>query len=266
MPMAQSPAAGLVQEAAGKLYDAERSQKALPPLVETYPGLTPNDAYAIQKAIIDRKVEDGARIVGHKIGLTSVAMQQLLGVDQPDFGHILDTMIVADGAAVSRSDLIYPRVEAEIAFILREPLRGPGVTIASVLAATQYVFPALEIVDSRVADWKITLADTIADNASSCRMVMGGRYVPVADLDLRLVGLVLEKNGEIANTAAGAAVLGHPAQAVAWLANKLAEFGSGLEAGEVILPGALSAAVTVNAGDAIRATFDHLGSVSVRFV
>jgi 2-keto-4-pentenoate hydratase len=264
--MAQSPLAGKVQEAALKLYDAERNQQALPPLVETYPGLSANDAYAIQKALIDRKVEDGARIVGHKIGLTSVAMQQLLKVDQPDFGHILDTMIVPDGAAVPRGDLIFPRVEAEIGFILKDALRGPGVNIATVLAATQYVFPALEIVDSRVADWKITLADTIADNASSCRMVMGGRYVPVDNLDLRFVGLVLEKNGEIANTAAGAAVLGHPAQAVAWLANKLAEFGSALEAREVILPGALSAAVTVEAGDAIRATFDHLGSVSVRFV
>ena len=217
-------------------------------------------------ANIDRKMEAGARVVGHKIGLTSVAMQQLLGVDQPDFGHILDTMMVPDGGSLLRDDLVYPRVEAEITFVLAEDLRGPGITVARVLAATKYVMPSLEIVDSRVADWKIKLADTIADNASSCRMVIGSRCVTVDSLDLRLTGMILEKNGDIVNTAAGAAVLGHPAQAVAWLANKLAEFDVTLKAGEVILPGALSAAVTVDKGDNVRATFDHLGSVSVRFV
>jgi 2-keto-4-pentenoate hydratase len=253
-------------EAAESLYEAERSQQAIRPLTETYPGLTVDDAYAIQLAWIDRKLREGARVVGHKIGLTAVAMQQLLGVDQPDFGHILDTMMVADGATVSREDLIYPRVEAEITFVLKQDLRGPGVTVANVLSATEYVMPSLEIVDSRVADWKIKLEDTISDNASSCRMVIGGRYIPVHGLDLRLVGMVMEKNGEVMNTAAGAAVLGNPAQAVAWLANKLSEFDVTLKAGEVILPGALSAAITVEAGDSIRATFDHLGSVSVRFV
>lgn len=264
--MATTLAAATIQDVAATLYEAERTQKPLPPLTETYPGLNADDAYAIQQVLIDRKVREGARVVGHKIGLTSLAMQQLLGVDQPDYGHLLDTMMVPDGSALQREDLIAPRVEAEIAFILREELRGPGITVAKVMAATQYVFAALEIVDSRVADWKIKLQDTIADNASSCRMVMGGRYVPVDDIDLRLTGLVLEKNGEIANTAAGAAVLGHPAQAVAWLANKLAEFDTPLRAGEAILPGALSAMVAVQAGDQVRATFDRLGSVSIRFV
>ena len=187
-------------------------------------------------------------------------------MDQPDFGHILDTMMVPDGAAVPRADLIYPRVEAEISFVLAEDLKGPGVTVPRVLAATKYVMPALEIVDSRIVDWRIKLEDTISDNASSCRMVVGGRGMPVDGLDLRHLGMVLEKNGEIANTGAGAEVLGNPAQAVAWLANKLAEFDVILKAGEVILPGALTASVTVQAGDAVRATFDHLGSVSVRFV
>lgn len=264
--MATALAPAVVNEAATNLYEAERTRQPVAPLVETYPGLTQDDAYAIQRVLIDRKLEEGARIVGHKIGLTSLAMQQLLGVDQPDYGHILDTMIVADGAALQREDLIAPRVEAEIAFVLAEELRGPGVNVARVVSATQYVFAALEVVDSRVKDWRIQLQDTIADNASSCRMVMGGRYVPIDDLDLRLVGLVLEKNGEIANTAAGAAVLGHPALAVAWLANKLAEFDTSLKEGQVILPGALSAMVTVQAGDQVRATFDHLGSVSVRFI
>ncbi len=257
--------AATIAEAATRLYESERNRAPIRPLVETYPGLTADDAYRVQLDLIDRKLEEGARVVGHKIGLTSVAMQQLLGVDQPDFGHILDTMMVPNGGAVARDELIYPRVEAEITFVLGEDLRGPGVTVPRVLAATRYVMASLEIVDSRVEDWKITLADTIADNASSCRMVVGGRGIPVDGLDLRLVGMVLERNGEVVNTAAGAAVLGHPAQAVAWLANKLAEFDVTLKAGEVILPGALSAAVTVQAGDFIQATFDHLGSVSVRF-
>jgi 2-keto-4-pentenoate hydratase len=264
--MATTLPAATIQAVGEKLYEAERTQQSLPPLTESYPGITVDDAYAIQRVIIDHKLRDGALIVGHKIGLTSLAMQQLLGVDQPDYGHLLDTMMVPDGSAVQREDLIAPRVEAEIAFVLREELRGPGVTVAKVMSATQYVFAALEIVDSRIADWKIKLQDTIADNASSCRMVQGGRYVGVDDIDLRLTGLVLEKNGEVANTAAGAAVLGHPAQAVAWLANKLAEFDTSLKPGQVILPGALSAMVPVQAGDQVRATFDRLGSVSVRFV
>lgn len=263
--MAAALSASAIEQAARDLYEAERNQQPIPPLAETYPGLSASDAYRIQHAVIDRKLKEGARVVGHKIGLTSLAMQQLLGVDQPDFGHILDTMMVADGSALARSSLIYPRVEGEISFVLAEDLRGPGVTAARVLAATRFVMPALEIVDSRIADWKITLCDTIADNASSCRMVMGGRPLAVEGLDLRLMGMVLEKNGEVANTATGAAVLSHPANAVAWLANKLAEFDVTLKAGEVILPGALSAAVTVEAGDSVRATFDHLGSVSVRF-
>ena len=264
--MAATISAETIHEAAESLLKAEESRQAIRPLVESYPGLSAADAYRVQMAVIDRKLEGGAKVVGHKIGLTSLAMQQLLNVDQPDFGHILDTMMVGDGASLKRDDLVYPRVEGEIAFVLAEDLRGPGVTVPRVLAATKYVMPALEIVDSRVADWKITLSDTIADNASSCRMVVGSRCLPVDALDLRLVGMILERNGEVVNTAAGAAVLGNPAQAVAWLANKLAEFDVTLRAGEVILPGALSAAVTVEKGDAVRATFDHLGSVSIRFV
>src|SRR5205823_7310924 len=221
-----------IEEAANSLYEAERTRRPVPPLTETYEGLSVDEAYRIQLTLIDRKLREGAQIVGHKIGLTAVAMQQLLGVDKPDFGHILNTMMVQDGSAVDRGELIYPRVEGEITFLLKEDLRGPGVTIARVLAATEYVMPSLEIVDSRVADWKIKLADTIADNASSCRMVVGGRCLPVEAVDLRLMGMILEKNGEIANTATGAAVLGHPAVAVAWLANKLAEFDVVMRAGE----------------------------------
>jgi 2-keto-4-pentenoate hydratase len=263
--MAQTLPQATIREAAASLYEAERTRQGIPPLVETCEGLTPDDAYRIQMAVIARKIDEGAHIVGHKIGLTSVAMQQVFNVDQPDFGHLLNTMMVEEGTALKRDDLLLPRVEGEITFVLKAPLRGPGVTVARVLACTEYVMPSLEIIDSRIKDWKITLADTIADNASSCRMVIGGRCVPPAALDLRLCGMVLEKNGQIMSSAAGAAVLGNPASAVAWLANKLAEFDVTLEAGEVILPGALTAAVPVDTGDTVRATFDHLGSVSIRF-
>jgi 2-keto-4-pentenoate hydratase len=264
--MAQTLSQILIDEAAASLYEAERTRQAIPPLSETCEGLTPDDAYRIQMAVIARKIDEGAHIVGHKIGLTSAAMQQVFNVDQPDFGHLLNTMMVQEGDALQREDLLLPRVEGEITFVLKAPLRGPGVTVAKVLSCTEYVMPSLEIIDSRIKDWKITLADTIADNASSCRMVIGGRCVPPSDLDLRLCGMILEKNGQIMNSAAGAAVLGNPASAVAWLANKLAEFDVTLEAGEVILPGALTAAVPVDKGDTVRATFDHLGSVSIRFV
>src|SRR5581483_5904336 len=157
-----------IREAADSLYEAERTQRPIPPVTETYEGLSVAEAYRIQHALIDRKLREGAHVVGHKIGLTAVAMQQMLGVDQPDFGHILDTMMVLDGTTVERSQLIYPRVEGEITFVLKHDLRGPGVTVASVLAATEYVMPSIEIVDSRIVDWKIKLEDTISDNASSC--------------------------------------------------------------------------------------------------
>ena len=264
--MAQSLPQTLIEEAAASLYEAERTRQPIPPLIETCEGLTPDDAYKIQMINIARRIKEGAQVVGHKIGLTSVAMQQVLNVHEPDFGHLLNTMMVQEGEALKRDDFLLPRVEGEITFLLKQPIRGPGVTVAKVLSCTEYVMPSLEIIDSRVADWKIKLPDTIADNASSARMVIGGRCVQPSELDLRLCGMVLEKNGEIVNSAAGAAVLGNPASAVAWLANKLAEFDVTLEAGEVILPGALTAAVPVEAGDAVRATFDHLGSVSIRFV
>src|SRR5436305_10502362 len=165
--MAVSIGVDTISEAAGRLYEAEQTRTAIPPLVETYPGLSPDDAYRIQRSLIDRKLREGAHVVGHKIGLTAVAMQQLLGVDQPDFGHLLDTMMVADGDAVQRDTLIFPRVEAEIAFCLREDLQGPGVTAPRVLAATDFVFPALDVVDSRGAGRKVALADRLAHNAQT---------------------------------------------------------------------------------------------------
>lgn len=255
-----------IEQLADELLDAERTRVAVAPLTERYPGLDVRDAYAIQLALVARKTAAGARVVGKKIGLTSRVMQQQLGVDQPDYGHLFDTMTVLEGADVPMAELLQPRVEPEIAFVLRRDLTGPGVTREQVLAATAYVTPAIEIIDSRLRDWKIKLCDTVADNGSAARVVLGSAITRPDAVDLRLVGCVLEKNGEVLGTGAGAAALGDPALAVAWLANTLATFGIPLKAGEIILPGALTRSEPVRAGDSIRVTYDRLGSVGVRFV
>lgn len=247
------------------LAEAETTKVGATALTTVDPDLTVADAYQIQLETIGSKVEQGQRIVGKKIGLTSLAMQKLLGVDEPDYGHLLDSMVVENGDAVPAGHLLQPKVEAEIAFILKKELRGPNVTALDVLQATEYVVPALEIVDSRVKDWKIKLQDTIADNASSGMYVLGGKPTKIDEVDLELLGMVLSKNGEIVNTGVGAACLGNPANCVAWLANKLAEFDITLGAGEVILSGALSAAVDAVEGDVFTARFAHLGQVSVHF-
>jgi len=262
MPIDESTA----RKQAEALYQAEVQRRPIEPLTAVYPDLRPEEAYAIQLEVVRRKVDAGGRIVGRKIGLTSRAMQQMLGIDQPDYGHLLDTMAVADGGQVPIERLVQPKVEGEIAFVMKRDLRGPAVTVADVLAATDYLVPAIEIIDSRIRDWQIKLADTIADNASSGMFVLGNSRTAVDQVDLRLVGMVLEKNGEVALTGAGAAVLGNPARAVAWLANKLSEFGISLKAGEVILSGSLSSALSIARGDQVKAEFDRLGSVSVTFV
>ncbi|WCK52317.1 fumarylacetoacetate hydrolase family protein [Aneurinibacillus sp. Ricciae_BoGa-3] len=247
------------------LAEAERAGRGVSPLTELDANLTIEEAYQVQLHTIQNKVESGQKIVGKKIGLTSRAMQTLLGVDQPDYGHLLDDMVVENGEEIAFSRVLQPRVEAEIAFVLKKNLVGPKVTTSDVLLATDYVLPALEIVDSRVANWKIKLQDTVADNASSGLYVLGGKPLRVNQLDMSLTGVVFYKNGEIMNTGVGAAALGHPATCVAWLANKLSEFGIHLQAGEVILSGALSAAVNAEPGDHFHARFAHLGEVSVRF-
>jgi 2-keto-4-pentenoate hydratase len=252
---------------AEKLYLAEKSATPVDPLTMTYPGLTPEQAYAIQlEGVAIRRERDLRKVVGKKIGLTSIAMQKLIGVDEPDYGHLFDHMLVRQGEPISCSELLQPKVEGEVAFVLSKKLKGPGVTIADVLSATRGVMASIEIVDSRVRDWKIKLADTIADNASSARFVVGSRLICPGEIDLRLLGMVFEKNGEVVNTGAGAAVMGHPAFSVAWLANKLGAFGIALEEGEVILSGALTAAVDAKAGDCFLMSFQGLGTVGVRFV
>jgi len=255
-----------VKELARMLYQAELERNPIAPLTEKYPDLTPEDAYRIQLEWVKLKERDGAKVVGKKIGLTSKAMQNMLGVNEPDYGHLFDYMMICDNDSFEIDQLLQPRIEAEVAFILKEDLKGPGVTVADVLAATRFVVPAIEIIDSRIANWKIKLADTIADNGSSARVVLGSKATPIDGLDLQLMGMVLEKNGQQISTGAGAAALGHPAYAIAWLANKLSQFDITLKAGEVILPGAVAAAVNVEKGDHITVLFSGIGSVSVSFV
>lgn len=253
------------QAAADALAAAERARVPIEPPTETWPGLDPSDAYSIQLINARTRIGAGGAVRGHKVGLTSRAMQQMLGVDEPDYGHLFGDMFVTEGDSLDVSAFCHPRVEMEVAFVLGDAIAGPGVTVADVLRKTAFVLPAIEVIDSRVRDWRITLADTIADNASSARVVLGGNPTPLATVDVRMLGGVLRRRGEIVETGVSGAVLGNPATAVAWLANKLAGFDARLEAGHVVMPGACARAVDVEAGDAIRAEFDVLGSVEVAF-
>jgi 2-keto-4-pentenoate hydratase len=257
--------AELIVKAAEVLSGAYASGVPVAPLTALYPGLTVDDAYAIQLTQVEAWQDGGARVKGHKVGLTSAAMQRQLGVDQPDFGHLLDTMFLAEGTTADSGRFCQPKAEPEIAFVLGRPLRGPGVTVAEALAAVDFVLPALEIIDSRIADWKITLPDTIADNASSGAVVLGARPVRVDALDLALTGCLLHRNGRIEGTGAGGAVLGSPVNALVWLANTLGPRGVELAAGHVVLPGSVCAAIPFGPGDTVSATFDRIGSVSVTF-
>jgi 2-keto-4-pentenoate hydratase len=256
---------GLLHDLADELWQAEETARPVMPLTERNADLDVADAYAIQLHNVERRVGRGGHVVGRKVGLTSRAMQQLLGVDEPNFGVLLAEMFVDDGDEVALQTLIQPRVEAELAFVMGRDLAGPGVTTTTALAAIAGALPAIEIIDSRVADWRIQLVDTIADNASSGRVVAGGRVLPVTAVDLRLVGMLFHRNGVAIDSGAGAAALGNPARCVAWLANTLGALGAGLHRDDIVLPGALHRAVPVRPGDMFRAEFAHLGSVSVRF-
>lgn len=250
--------------AAALLEEAERTATPVTQLDEQFPGLDIADAYAIQKRLIERKIAQGARLRGHKIGLTSKTMQRTVGIDEPDYGHLLDTMFYQDGQRIPVAKLIVPRVEVELAFVLGKPLRGPGITLFDVLDATDYVVPALEIIDGR-SKYPRRIVDNIADNAACAGIVLGGRPIRPMDIDLRWVGAILLKNGEIEETGVSAAVLGHPGLGVAWLANALAAHDTGLEAGHIVLAGSFTRTVAVVAGDTIHADFGRLGSISVCF-
>jgi 2-oxopent-4-enoate/cis-2-oxohex-4-enoate hydratase len=258
---------GQIEQYGDELYRALREERPVAPLTAREPSITIDDAYRIQLRMIERRLAlDSERVIGKKIGVTSQVVMNMLGVHQPDFGHLTSAMVFPDGAAIDVSRLIAPKAEGEIAFVLKHSLAGPGVTNADVLRATEAVLPCFEIVDSRIRDWQIRIQDTVADNASSGVFVLGDQAVDPRDLDLALVGMTLEKNGEIAATGAGAAALGHPANAVAWLANTMGRLGMTLEAGEVILSGSLAAMVPVVAGDMLRISLGGIGSASVRFI
>lgn len=248
-----------------KLIEAADALKPIEPLKAAHPEMTIEDAYKIQLATVKSMTGRGARVVGKKIGLTSKAMQDMFGVKDPDYGHLFDKMLAMEGEAIELSSMIQPRVEGEIAFILEKGLKGPGVTVADVLRASAGAMAAIEVIDSRIKDWKIKIEDTVADNASGGALVLGGKIVPLSGLDLRYLGMVIEKNGHILATGAGAAVLGHPAQAVAWLANNLSKYGVELCEGEIILSGAITGAVKVEKGDHFKVTIGHLGGVSLKF-
>ena len=255
----------IIEQLAAELADAERAKRPIPPLTAAYPALTADDAYAVQLVNVNRLVSQGAIISGKKIGLTSPGMQQLLGVSEPDYGHLFTFM---DCALDIRADeLIQPKIEAEIAFILGEDLPDCDVTSKDVLSATEFVCAAFEIVDSRVADWKIKLADTISDNASSGRYVLGKDRISPVGLDLASIAMQTEQSGKgIVSEGTGAAVMGDPAVSVAWLANCLRRYGVPLKKGEVLLSGAFAAALPAKKGDVFTATFQTLGTVTARFV
>ncbi|WP_460406623.1 2-keto-4-pentenoate hydratase [Actinophytocola sediminis] len=249
-------------EIVAALLAAHRTRQPIEPLPAD---LTVDDAYAVQLAQVEHWCAAGAVVKGHKVGLTSRAMRRQLGVDAPDYGHLLDPMFHPEGTPIDTSGLLAPRVEPEVAFVLGRPLRGPGLTVADAVAAVDFVLPALEIIDSRIRDWRIGLADTIADNASSGGVVLGGAPSRLSDVDLRMMGCVLRRDGVVVGTGAGAAVLGSPLNALVWLGNTVGERGIELAAGHVVLPGSVTSAVPVAAGDVVQATFAGLGSVTAVF-
>ena len=247
---------------AARLWDAEQRREPLAPLTESSVGFSTADAYPVQLAVTRLRQELGHRVIGKKIGLTSKAMQDMAGVPEPDYGHLFDGMWIDDGGSFRRADLIRPKVEPELAFVLSEDLRG-WVTPAHVLAATAFVTPALEIVDSRIAEWRIRWADTVADNGSSARFVLSERVFSPLGLDLRSASVVFSRNGAVTGTAALSEVLGSPLRSVCWLARKLDEYGIGLRAGDVILAGSPCRAVDAEPGDEFVAEISGMGRVSV---
>ena len=258
------PTPDQVHEMSQALLVARRERTPIAPLTERFPEMTVEDAYAVQQGLVSGLLAEGDSIIGYKLGLTSKPMQEMLGVDQPDYAPVLGSTVYADGAEVPTARYIAPRMEAEICVVLDAPLSGPHCTAAEAWDATRGLIAALEIVDSRIADWKIKLADTISDLASNGAVAFGSRVVPLGDFDPALIGMVFTRNGDLIATGAGAAALGGPIDAVAWLANTLYPLGVTLPAGAIIMTGALHAAVPFQAGDVFRADFDRLGPITVR--
>jgi len=253
------------QQAADILMTAARERKQAVQLSKTWPEITIEDAYAISTEVANRRIAAGARLIGHKVGLTSKAMQRSSQIDEPDYGHLLEDMIVPDGARVAHESYCRPRVEIELAFVMGKSLKGPGIGLPDVLRATEYVVPAIEIVDARLQDPR-KIFDTVADNGAAAGIVIGGRPVRPLDVDLRWVGGIMYCNSEIEETGLAAGVLGHPALGVAWLANKLGQHGVALEPGHLVLAGSFTRVVFAKKGDTLHADFGALGGVAVQFV
>jgi len=252
-------------ELAADLAQAERSREPIAPLTSACPDIDVVDAYEIQLINIRQRVAEGARILGHKVGLSSLAMQQMMGVDEPDYGHLLDEMQVFEDTPVKAGRYLYPRVEVEVGFILGADLPGAGCTEDDVLAGTEALVPSIELIDTRITDWKIGLCDTIADNASSAGFVLGGARVSPHDVDVKAIDAVLTRNGEVVAEGRSDAVLGNPVTAVAWLARKVESFGVRLRKGDIVLPGSCTRAIDVRAGDEFVADFSGLGPVRLSF-
>lgn len=261
-----------IQAAAKRLHEAEQSRRQTRQFSLDYPEMTIEDAYAVQRAWVDIKLAEGRVLKGHKIGLTSRAMQVSSQIDEPDYGTLLDDMFFAEGTDVPIERFIVPRVEVELAFILGKPLRGPGCTLFDVLDATDYVIPAIEIIDARIqridpeTQKPRRVTDTISDNAANAGIVLGGRAVKPLELDLRRVAAILYRNGVIEESGVSAAVLNHPAKGVAWLANRLAPYDVGLEPGQVVLGGSFTRPVDARASDTFHIDYGELGSVAFRFM
>jgi len=254
-----------IAQLAEHLENCQLQVRDTPKITDEDPGMDWDDAYAIQDAILQRKLARGARVVGLKAGLTSFAKMKQMGVDTPVFGFVSDYMACAEGSDIQTSELIHPKVEAEICVVTKTALKGPGCHVGAVMAAIDFVIPGVEIIDSRYRDFKFDLKSVIADNTSSARFVVGGQALRPEDVDLRTVGIVLEKNGQPVALGAGAAVLGHPAAAIAMLANHLGRRGQELPAGSMILSGGVTEAVSVQAGDNVSLRVQGMGSVSLRF-
>lgn len=246
------------------LHSAEIEKREVVRITADYPEMTVEEAYRVQEELVGIKLEQGHRIVGPKMGLTSQAKMKQMGVEDPIYGYVFDYMLIPDGGTLSMSDVIHPKVEVEIAFVMGKDVEGPGITAAQILAATEYVIPALEIIDSRYENFKFTLPDVIADNASTSRVVFGNRMVRPDQLELDLVGATLSINGEIKDLGAGAAVVGHPASSLAMLANMLAKKGEKIKAGDVIMSGGITGAIMLNVGDTVSAKLDGLGEISFK--
>lgn len=261
-----------IEAAAAALDEAERTRVQSGLLSLKYPKIDMDDAYAIQSAWVKKKIADGRRVIGWKIGLTSKAMQYALNINIPDSGVLFDDMVFEDGSTVPANRFIQPRIEAEIAFVMKKPLKGPNVTVFDVLNATDYVTPALEILDTRIVrvdpetKKPRNVFDTISDNAANAGIVTGGRAVRPDDIDMRWMGAIVTRNGEVEETGLGAGVLNQPARGIAWLANRLAQYGDeGIEAGQVVLAGSFIRPIEARHGDTIFADFGPYGSVSVFF-